>query len=312
MAREICEDKSRSFVYSDDSSTNPTISTHLVNQIQGFDSNPEIFNLTTSMEMIGFSKNHHHHQPGDATSSAHLWRTFFNKPGNNASSSKPTTSINESTSDFYQNEFNTSGENLLVGHDSAPWQDNRQQLLVDDSSLRCVFPCEGNERPSQGLSLSLSSTNPTSIGLQSFELRQTSQNNHDQGDDMRFMGSSCFFNKSANIQQLIHHQGQFQLRSSKYLGPAQELLNEFCSLASSKQTDVSKPKINKSKQWDDEGSSTCSRKQALHSLEFFELQKRKTKLLSMLEEVCVFSAFSSCFLGNSKDPSFFPFFTTKV
>ncbi|KAK8476894.1 hypothetical protein V6N11_029059 [Hibiscus sabdariffa] len=228
---------------------------HLVNQIQGFESNPEMFNLTTGMGMDG----------------------FFNKNGSNNAAGPSSKAVNEPTTEFYQHdefhkpEFTTglsesSTENLIVGTDSAPWQENR--LLVDDSSLRCVFPCEGNERPSQGLSLSLSSSNPTSIGLQSFELRQAGHG---------------YDNQPANL----HHQGQFQLRNSKYLGPAQELLNEFCSLGT-KQIDASKQKLSthkNNKQWDDENGASSSTKQALHSLDFLELQKRKIKLLSMLEEV---------------------------
>ncbi|XP_039052088.1 homeobox protein BEL1 homolog isoform X2 [Hibiscus syriacus] len=269
MARELCEDKSRNivvsstgFCYSDVSSGNSTTQTHMVNQIQGFESNPEIFNLTTGMEMIGFSKNLQQQQ-GDTNMA--MWKGFFNKHGNNpAGPSSSSKEINESTTDFYQHEFHkpefttgiseTSAENLIVGPESAPWQENK--LLVDDSSLRCVFP---SQRPSQGLSLSLSSSNPTSIGLQSFELRQTSHGNH---------------------------QGQFQLRSSKYLDPAKELLNEFCSLGI-KQFDASKQKQTlKSKQCDnDDDGASSSRKQSLYSLDFSELQRRKTKLLSMLEEV---------------------------
>ncbi|GAV76115.1 Homeobox_KN domain-containing protein/POX domain-containing protein [Cephalotus follicularis] len=312
MARQLCEDKSRTmvpssgFCYSDVSSSNPTIQSHLVNQIQGFESNdPEIFNLTTGMEMIGFSKNLHQQQ---SDTNSVIWKGFFNKsntgpgPGPGPSSSK---AIDESTSDFYQNDFNkpdhfttgiahhdTSSENLLVGHDSGSWQENR--LLVDDSSFRCVFPCEANERPSQGLSLSLSSSNPSSIGLQSFELRQTDHSNHDHQE---FIGSSSrdgffgskqqqmmqdgFLGKVANMN---HNQGQFHLRNSKYLGPAQELLNEFCSLGT-KQSDAPRPKPHKAKQWDDENVSSSSRNKSLSSLEFMELQKRKSRLLSMLEEV---------------------------
>lgn len=156
------------------------------------------------------------------------------------------------------------------------WQENKQ-MFVDDSSLRCVFPCEGNERPSQGLSLSLSSTDPSSIGLQSFELRHASSS-HSQSQS----------------------QQQFQLRSSKYLGPAQALLNEFCSLGTKQQQmndqalTKQKPthKTNSSRQWEDDpnhnnGSniSSSSSSKPLNSLEFMELQKRKTKLLSLLEEV---------------------------
>lgn len=172
MARESCEDKSRNivsstgFCYSDVSSGNSTMQTHLVNQIQGFESNPEIFNLTTGMEMIGFAKNLHQQQ-GD-TNNMIMWKGFSNKHGNNPGAAGPSSSsskpINESTTDFYQHEFHkpeftagiseteTSTGNLIVGAETGPWQENR--LLVDDSSYRCVFPCEENERPSQGLSLS--------------------------------------------------------------------------------------------------------------------------------------------------------------
>uniref|UniRef100_A0A2P2MGY1 Uncharacterized protein MANES_01G058700 n=1 Tax=Rhizophora mucronata TaxID=61149 RepID=A0A2P2MGY1_RHIMU len=299
MAREILEDKSRNmvssagFCYSDVSSSNPTIQTHLVNQIQGFEPNPGIFNLTANMEMIGFPKNLQEQQGGDSNSVT--WKAFFNKPGNSNPSGGPSTSktINESTTDFYHHEFNkpdfstgisaASNGNLIVGPDSAPWQENR--LLVDDSSLRCVFPCEGNERPSQGLSLSLSSSNPSSIGLQPFELRHTANHHHSQDnpqEEMRFLDSNfrdVFFGKSA--------QGQFQLRNSKYLGPAQELLNEFCSLGT-KETNVQKRKPHQARQLDDENgssSTTSARKQALCSLEFMELQKRKRELISMLVEV---------------------------
>lgn len=334
MARELCEDKSRNiissggFCYSDVSSSNPTLhQTHMMNQIQGFEGNHEIFNLTTGMEMIGFSKNLQQHT---SDNNSVMWKEFFNnKPAGNNPGPSSSKTINESTTSdhhFYQHDhqFNkqdfttgmseTSGENLIVGHDhsdvAGAWQENNSRLLVDDSSLRCVFPCEGNERPSQGLSLSLSSSNPSSIGLQSFELRQTNHNDHDhQQDDMRFISSSTsregFFGKpAAGIQQQqqmmqdgflgkpaippnIHHQTghQFQLRNSKYLAPAQEILKEFCSLGT-KQNDATKLKSNKAKQqWNDENAGSSSRKQSLCSLEFMELQKRKTKLLSMLEEV---------------------------
>ncbi|XP_027359685.1 homeobox protein BEL1 homolog [Abrus precatorius] len=296
MARQLCEDKSSGgFCYSDASSGNPTMQTHLVNQIQGFVSDPEMFNLTTGMEMIGFPK-------GDAN--AVMWKTFSAKPG--PSSSK---TMNHSSTTFYHHDYNnkpsdftqaiseTSGENLIVGaHDSAPWQENNNRLLVDDSSLRCVFPCEGNERPSQGLSLSLSSTNPSTIGLQSFELRQTSHH-----PDFVSTSREGFFGKSVTVQQQqvlqdgylsakpanLYQQGHFLLKNSKYLVPAQDLLNEFCSLGT-KQSEVPKPKSsNKNKQWEEDNNNGVgsSKKHSLTSLEFVELQKRKTKLLSMLEEV---------------------------
>jgi hypothetical protein len=270
MARQVCheDDKTSSGGYC----YNPSIQT----QIQGFVSDPEMFNLTTGMEMIGFSKHlQHQQQHHHSTSDTNMWKTNFigKLPSQHSASSSKT--MNDSN--FYHQDFTepTSSDhqnlNNMVHHHQ--WQ----QQHVDDSSLRCVFPCEGNERPSQGLSLSLSSTNPTSIGLQSFELRHTPTT-------------------TTTTQQDQGYHGHFLLKNSKFLLPAQQLLNEFCSLETTKQNDLvlqkqKSQKFNNNKQtWEDQdinngGSSSSSIKQSLTSLEFVELQKRKTKLLSMLEEV---------------------------
>ncbi|KAM2227699.1 hypothetical protein ACFXTI_014478 [Malus domestica] len=297
------------FCYSYDvSSSNPTTTHFTTNQIQDFGSNPaEIFNLTTGMEMIGFPK-----QQNDTSnpSASSIWNKarFFGKQ----QQQQPdfTTGISETSTDHHHL------NNLLVGgpphhhhQQSNGWQENNNnnnRFPVDDSSLRCVFPCEGNERPSQGLSLSLSSNNPSSIGLQSFELKQTShhqphqhQDHQDDGEDdhMRFMQDGFLgkaaYHASASGASSVQHEGLFQLRNSKYLGPAQQLLNEFCSLGTTKPTtaDTQKEKPHKNKQWgeqEDNGSTSSSRNKQqsnICSLEFVELQKRKTRLLSMLEEV---------------------------
>ncbi|XP_019424330.1 PREDICTED: homeobox protein BEL1 homolog isoform X2 [Lupinus angustifolius] len=299
MERQVCDEKSRDMgssigiCYSDISSNNPTIhQTHLVNQIQGFVSDPEIFNLSTNMDMIGFSKNHIHQQ------------SFFNKLGQqqHQGPSLSSNTMNESCNTFYHHEYNnkpgftsgnisetTSSDNHLIlsAHDSAAWQENRTSLLVDDSSLRYVFPSEGNNHnhtQSQGLSLSLSSNN---IGLQSFEVR-----NQQHQPDFASSSSSRdgFYPKSSQQQQqqMLQqganiYQGHFMLKNSKFLVPAQELLNEFCSLET-KENDIVKQKSDqKNKQsWKEDSGKN---KHSLTSLEFLELQKRKTKLLSMLEEV---------------------------
>jgi len=267
MARQLCheDDKTSSggFCY------NPTIQT----QIQGFVSDPEMFNLTTGMEMIGFSKQHLQQQHSTDTN---MWKTNFSGKVISQQHVGPSSCSKSMNENFYHQDFplsdTTSSDqnlnNMVHHHDSSS---SHQWQQVDDSSLRCVFPCEGNERPSQGLSLSLSSTNPSSIGLQSFELRHTT-NHHlqDQG-----------------------YQGHFLLKNSKFLVPAQELLNEFCSLESTKQNDLvlqkqKSQKFNNKQSWEDDnnnGGSSSSIKQSLTSVEFVELQKRKTKLLSMLEEV---------------------------
>lgn len=201
--------------------------------------------------------------------------------------------------------FGAKSNLMAVNSDPGNWQESK--LFVDDSSLRCVFPCEGNERPSQGLSLSLSSADPSSIGLQPFELRPMSnQQDHNHHQEMRFGSTSSrhqhhgsVFGKSPLVMQT--QVGQFQLRSSKYLGPVQELLSEFCSLGtdgtrqpSNTDQTQAKQKIQKpSKQWEEDAngsnvsSSSNGKTQSLSSLEFMELQKRKTKLLLLLEEVCI-------------------------
>ncbi|KAM0046234.1 putative transcription factor Homeodomain-TALE-BEL family [Helianthus debilis subsp. tardiflorus] len=194
----------------------------------------------------------------------------------------------------------------------------------DESSLqRCVFPCEPNERPSQGLSLSLSSANPSSIGLQSFELVRPQehhfQHHHHQGyfgkpmtmdhdqhhHDM--MIQDRFLGKPGNIINSSggdgdgdgggggggynnHQSAHYNIRNSRYLVPAQQLLTEFCNLAS-KQSDHSpkaKAPATTSNPWQDHDNlndASSSKAKSLSSLEFMELQKRKTKLLQMLEEV---------------------------
>ncbi|GJT98074.1 homeobox protein BEL1 [Tanacetum coccineum] len=172
----------------------------------------------------------------------------------------------------------------------------------DESSLqRCVFPCEPNERPSQGLSLSLSSANPSSIGLQQFELVRPQE--HHYQNHPGYFGKSMSMDHGHHHQQDMlnqvsdddggynHHQdAQFNIRSSRYLFPAQELLNEFCNLGSKQSDHFSKAKAaaTTSNQWQDHdnlNNASASKSKSLSSVEFMELQKRKTKLLQMLEEV---------------------------
>ncbi|RRT71626.1 hypothetical protein B296_00035350 [Ensete ventricosum] len=81
----------------------------------------------------------------------------------------------------------------------------------------------------------------------------------------------------------FHPQQPLQLRNSKFLRPAQELLSEFCSLRGEIS---SKRRPNKSSLEDEEKASLSSSwNQSLHSMDLLELQKIKAKLLSMLEEV---------------------------
>ncbi|XP_043718334.1 homeobox protein BEL1 homolog isoform X2 [Telopea speciosissima] len=271
--RNLASSSSTRFSYLGNSSNNPTI--HM-NQMQSFESNSELFNLTTGMEMLGFpSKNiHHHHQQQQRDGNSVMWKGFFGKPGDSQGSSSSKT-MTEPPSDFYhQTEFNKLDISTGLSEESG-WQDNR--LMMDDSSLRCVLPCEGNERPSQGLSLSLSSNQPSSIGLQSFELRETTSHHHQH----HYMSEDGFLGKAVvnDLHQTQTH--HFELKNSKYLAPAQDLLNEFCNLRI-KQTDQLKQKPQKTNQWEEENGS---RRQSLYTPDLLELQKRKAKLISMLEEV---------------------------
>lgn len=301
---------STGYCYSDASSSgNQNIQTHLVSHLQSFEPTPEIYNMTAGMEMIGFpSKNLH--QPSE--NSSVLWKGYFAKPENHhhhhhQDGGGPSSSMemNEPTSsEFYQHDFSKKHDHLTGISDatnealmvsSSAWNHHhhhQNRLLVDDPSLRCVFTCEGNERPSQGLSLSLNSSNPSSIGLQSFELRQN--------DDLRFGPSSS---RSVNIQQHSQMQGQYShIRNSKYLGPAQELLNEFCNLGTKQTDNTSKlMKAQKNSEWQDENAI---KKQSLYSLDLLELQRRKTKLLHMLEEVCQLHI-TRLFLRRSSSFAFF-------
>ncbi|KAJ8650350.1 hypothetical protein MRB53_003373 [Persea americana] len=300
MAHETREEKLRAqigsgFYYSDFPSSTSSSIPQLENQMQGFESNPELFNLQSGIEMLGFPWKNLQQRERSSLSG------FLSKTDNNHASSSKTVA-DASTTVFFQPDFRKSdfavgfseptNENLMVAPDSS-WQENR--LMVDDSSLRCVFPCEGSERQSHGLSLSLCPNKVSSVGLQSFELREPNHQN-----DIRFVSPNSgdgFFGKTMDLQQQQNlHDGrsyplmmgssqQFhlqQLKNSKYLRPTQELLNEFCNLGSKQDKNNSKNKFQKTNQCD-EGVS--SKNQSLYSLDFLELQKRKAKLLAMLEEV---------------------------
>lgn len=255
---------------------------NLVSHLHTFEPSPEIYNLTASVDMIGFQQKNLH-QPPESAAAAGLWKGFFAKSGNEQAAS---------SHEFYHHEFNkkhdlmtsisgTTNDAMMVSPDSsASWNHHQNNRLIvdDDPSLRCVFTCEGNERPSQGLSLSLNSSNPSSIGLQSFELRHH--------DDLRFGPSSS---RSVNFehpppppqqQQILH--GYNHVRNSKYLAPAQELLNEFCNLGINQNDSISKMKKSVEESEEEEGGG---KKQSLLSLDLLDLQRRKSKLLQMLDEV---------------------------
>ncbi|KAL6861395.1 hypothetical protein ACP4OV_017095 [Aristida adscensionis] len=85
----------------------------------------------------------------------------------------------------------------------------------------------------------------------------------------------------------------FQLGSSRYLGPVKELLGEFCSLDGGVYAmDGGDKRAPKAGKWDDVEALTSSSSSpglwgspALSSMDFLELERRKARLLSMVEEV---------------------------
>ncbi|XP_076882696.1 homeobox protein BEL1 homolog [Bidens hawaiensis] len=251
-----------------------------------------------------YTEDHHHHHHVDSSSIPNA-----------------TTSFGTSPLEIYNFELHNSVSHNSVSHfwkgpspSSKPITDS-DFYHFDESSLQrsCVFP--NDQRPSQGLSLSLSSANPSSIGLQSFELVRPQQHHYhhqgyfgksmamdnDQQHHHDMMIQDRFLGKPGNIVNSSggvgddggfnnHQSAQYNIRSSRYLTPAQELLSEFCNLGS-KQTDHS-PKVksaattsNTWKDHDNLNDATSSKTRSLSSLEFMELQKKRAKLLQMLEEV---------------------------
>lgn len=140
-------------------------------------------------------------------------------------------------------------------------QNNNRSSFLDQDPIS--FPsCEGNGT-SQGLSLSLNSI----------------EQNHDD-DFIRF----GIINPSSTSRP--HFQFQ-NIINSKYLDPAQELLNDFCSIGTDHNTSNLKNPKSTTRPEDDSAVS----KPPLHSLDLLELHKRKTTLLHMLEEVYILDIF---------------------
>lgn len=127
-------------------------------------------------------------------------------------------------------------------------------MVAPDPSMRGLY-----NQPNQALSLSLF------------------QNSRDAQQ-----GGLFYTSLATNLYQQPHH-----LRSSRYLLPVQQLLNEICSLAGAAGT--LNQRGGKSKQWEEGGSSSSSswsnQQNHFQSLDILELQKIKARLFAMLEEV---------------------------
>ncbi|XP_072988540.1 homeobox protein BEL1 homolog [Typha latifolia] len=211
--------------------------------LQGFDSNHELYNLQAGMEMLGIPSK-------PQQNSIESWRGFFPRGGNSSGTSAYSQTSN-------------SNDSLMVAPEQTSmnisWQSSNK-MIVDDSSLRCLFPPDGDQQHSHGLSLSLCNPESSNAAF-----------------------NPSFHHNLSPIQTI--YQEPRQMRSSKYLIPARELLNEFCCLGGN--SGPSKRNQPKPKQWGEGGSSSSSSSlnPSLNSLDILELQKRKSKLYSMLEEV---------------------------
>ncbi|GAA0161013.1 homeodomain transcription factor [Lithospermum erythrorhizon] len=234
-------------------------------------------------EMIGFQNKNHLQQQQNEPGSL-LWKSFFNKQENTmyhvdvgpSSSSK---AMNHEPSSAHEDQFYT----------------HSMMVAEDDPSSLSVFPSiEVNERTSEKLSLSLNASNDPSSTM-GFEFMR--QQHH---DDMRFDSFILSNKNSLNVQSQQHSMmqdgflgkaaaldyynvsgQQFQIRNSKYLVPVQELLNEFCNLGT-EQTDLTSKIMKSTLELQDDDSKKNS---PLFSLDLLELQRRKAKLIQMLEEV---------------------------
>nr|XP_043640046.1 homeobox protein BEL1 homolog [Erigeron canadensis] len=228
---------------------------------------------------------------------------FFNFEQNNS------VSHNNSSEVFWKPSSPASNKPIMTiagTGDFSQFDDHQSSLQ------RCVLiPCEPNERPSQGLSLSLSSTNPSTIGIQPFELVRPSsvpqdhqgyfgkpmnmpeEHHHDELYTKSTNNNIMNMNTNSSGTQVLQHQSvhYYGIRSSRYLVPAQDILNEFCNLGTNQNNDHSTTKAAKAQrnnQWQDHDNNinaTSSENKPLNTLEFLELQKRKSKLLQLLEEV---------------------------
>ncbi|RWW82559.1 hypothetical protein BHE74_00008977 [Ensete ventricosum] len=168
-------------------------------------------------------------------------------------------------------------------------------------------PFGGRVAEGQGLSLSLSSS------LQQLEMAKA--------DELRVREGVLYFNNQQQQHSTLHLQGQVPghgqqshlgygsmgvvnvLRNSKYAKPGQELLEEFCSVgkgqlkgskAGRHRGGSSNPNCNPTSGGGSGGASSSAAASSsskdvppLASADRFEHQRKKAKLISMLDEACI-------------------------
>lgn len=158
-----------------------------------FENNHGLFELQAGMEMLGMPSEHLYPKPEGSSSGS---------GSGGAAAAGPFISPDAAMNSSWQQQ-----------------QPNNHLLVDDPSSLRCLFPGQGSNdveqgTPNRGLSLSLTYPAESSELQQNFHqnvINNPHQQHPQQIDAARFYQT-------------------FQLKSSMYLIPAQELRNEFCNV----------------------------------------------------------------------------------
>ncbi|KAG9160596.1 hypothetical protein Leryth_019315 [Lithospermum erythrorhizon] len=241
--------------------SNHATNTHMgSHHLQDCEHNTEMYNC----EMIGFQNKNHLQNQQNETGSL-VWKTF---PGNN----------------IYHGDVGPSSSNKAMNHEDQFY--HHTMMVPDHHPSSSIFSSniEGNERTSQGLSLSLSASNDQ---FYHDDMRFVADgfNVQSQQHSMNMMQDG-FLGKAKSLNYSNVSGQQFQIRNSKYLVPVQELLSEFCNHGT-EQTDLSSSKTNpvKKNTGEMQDDNYLKEQSPLFSLDLLELQKRKAKLIQMLEEV---------------------------
>ncbi|KAF3796714.1 Homeobox BEL1-like protein [Nymphaea thermarum] len=227
----------------------------------------EIFNLQTGMELLSFpAKNNSSLRPSDVFKGFLAVNQPQAKP-EQGSSSKPSTTTTTNIAYHQQELPGRYQEDLARGSSVTSLELTNQGLIINGQP---DYHHPAQQRQSRhGLSLSLSPHNPSELRVQSFESAAA--------DDLRY---GLAYRGAISRPSFPSQYRSYELKNSKYLPAAQELLYEFCNLGTKRQPSSN---IKKNKNPSIEDSTPIN--PSLYAVDFLELQKRKCKLVAMLEEV---------------------------
>ncbi|CAN6480970.1 unnamed protein product [Victoria cruziana] len=269
-------DKSRAQIpagyggYSDFTAINPGISQLVSESLEPSQMlNPtEIFNLQTGMELLSFpAKNNSSLRSSDVFKGFLAVNQQHPKPEQGSSSKASTTTTTPNIA-YHQQELPGRYQDDLARGTSVTSLELTNQGLIINGQPDYHHPAQ-QRQSRHGLSLSLSPHNPSELRVQSFESAAA--------DDLRY---GLAYRSALSRPSFPSQYRPYELRNSKYLPAAQELLYEFCNLGTKRQP-ASNMKKNKNPSIEDSAPINPS----LYAVDFLELQKRKCKLVAMLEEV---------------------------